>query len=162
MSFLLTTLVFCNVVNPYRVDYPEFPEGYVEHQLRYGYKTAQIYDGLLPTNSFWTWLRYKRESSPTLRNGELRFDHFHPVISKWIERDNTLRQQPIPLPKPPIPPIPVPEPELPPHTPRPPIPNPSPNGDSKTPNVIPEPATAILLTMGVIIIGFILRKYYAR
>lgn len=68
---------------------PPFPlkKAYLEQQKREGMEFQQSHDGVLPSNDFWNYLRWRRELNPK------RFDHYHPGISCMMRSDYAKRHE---------------------------------------------------------------------
>jgi hypothetical protein len=66
---------------------PPFPlkKAYLEQQKREGMEFQHSHDGLLPSNTFWDYLRWRRDLNPK------RFDYYHPGIACMMRIDHAKR-----------------------------------------------------------------------
>ncbi len=116
------------------------PPAILEHAAQERHE-AKVYrehhGGLLPDNSYWDYLRYRWSLNP------IRFDHWHPIMGRWIDKDWHLRHDRHHVPPPP---------EC--HESCPPPPPPVCHQ-----SMVPEPSTFILLAIGLIVVAALTRGF---
>jgi hypothetical protein len=102
---------------------------YSNQELRYEFNLAKHYrqhhDGLLPVNAFWRHLEHRWSIDPA------RFEHYHPIVGRWIDENYILTNQ---------------------HT----ITNPPPPPPIRETGV-PEPMPFVLLLIGITFVGLMKR-----
>ena len=115
------------------------------HEKQIAIQHMLVNNGLLPEDKFWNYMR-ERWMSAIKGGHELRFEHWHPCVSQWLERDYKERLTPPVTPpiKPPIeppiiPPIIPPVPEV----------------------VVPELNTALLLGAEIVLVWLVMHAYHA-
>jgi len=73
------------IYREFHVTRPVFGPCLNAHEREYGIQYADSHGGLLPQDSFWRYLEVKHAINP------LRFDHHHPHIAPYLDRDEQLR-----------------------------------------------------------------------
>lgn len=114
----------------------------------------ETHGGLLPTGKselggqFWDYIRW-REQVADASGHAARFDAYHPCVSKWLHEDYVLRH---PIMPPTLPPVILPHPCPPPgNTPPIVIHPPSGEGSPGIPSAVPEPLSAWMFGIGIIV-----------
>ena len=111
--------------------YDSEPTSFFHHQLLIADHYRLTHNDQLPNTNFWHYLEERRSINPH------RFDHYHPVIGRWILEIPTVPSIPC------VPPVCITLPCMPAYKP--------PN-----PGVVAEPASGILIAIGIVIVGILL------
>ena len=105
-----------------------FPAGFLHRELLFGEHYAEHHGGFLPDTPFWRHLEMKHDLAPA------RFDFWHPIVGRWIERSEHMHRGTVP------PPVVIQPQQITP----PPI---------TVTSSVPEPASWLLLAAGVMAIA---------
>lgn len=72
--------------------YSHQPKEFFQLQFHFGKQYRLHHDGLLPHNVFWDYLRVKHNLH------HKRFDHYHPIVGRWFDKEPSIHHNGIPEP----------------------------------------------------------------